>query len=142
MPKCKSEYREGSIQNNDDWVLLKNVDERTEINILEPVLTSADIPILKNHKGAGEYLKIYMGMTSFGIDVYVPKSKYDNALKILQDLKLDNKDILIDEENKNNNNKYKRKQILNVWLILLFFLAPGLIFYLFKILNKIYAILK
>jgi hypothetical protein len=170
-PKCKCEYREGfkycsdcnieliddeefeknnekiTCDKEDEWIFLKNLDDRNEINILEPLFKSEDIPILKNYKEAGEYLKIYMGMTSFGIDVYVPKSKYDTALKILKDLKLDsldsNNEIEKNEKNKNNNeyNTFKRKKHLNVWLILLFLIVPGLIFYLSSFINKLYSMI-
>ena len=53
-----------------------------EGEILESLLKSHDITVLKNYRGAGGYL--YMGRSSYGVDLFVPASQLETAREILE----------------------------------------------------------
>ncbi|PKM81127.1 MAG: hypothetical protein CVU88_04145 [Firmicutes bacterium HGW-Firmicutes-13] len=103
-PNCKSEYREGfrictdckvelvqelepeetEFQHKqEEWVFLINVLGEHEKNVVESLLKSHDIPLLKKHKGSGEYIRILTGNSNFGIDLFVPESKLETAKEII-----------------------------------------------------------
>jgi len=56
-----------------------------EANIIEALLKANDIPVLKKYRGNGAYLKIIMGGTVFGVDLYVPKALLDKAARVVED---------------------------------------------------------
>ncbi len=111
-PKCGAEYREGlkacsdcntdlvdrlehreanvehsesngSDLEDDREAYLTSVSNSIEAEMLEALLTSSGVPVMKKFKGAGEYLNIYMGMTNLGVDLYVPSKLLAQARDIL-----------------------------------------------------------
>lgn len=105
-PNCKIEYRQGYThcsdcnaelvkelatlsersnggENSEEWVFLMKLKDDRELDIIEPLLMSYGIPLLKRYKGAGGYLKIVMGLSTFGVDIYVPTSSLEGARDIL-----------------------------------------------------------
>ena len=112
-PKCGAEYREGfktcsdcntdlvdrlehseanvehseangSDLEDDSEAYLTSVSNSIEAEMLEALLTSSGVPVMKKFKGAGEYLNIYMGMTNLGVDLYVPSKLLAQARDILE----------------------------------------------------------
>ncbi|SNX54531.1 DUF2007 domain-containing protein [Thermoanaerobacterium sp. RBIITD] len=71
-------------KNNDKEALLTSVYDDIEADIVESLLNSYDIPVLKKYKGAGVYMKVFMGKTKLGIDIYVPSKFFDKAKEILE----------------------------------------------------------
>ena len=55
-----------------------------EANIFESKLRGENIPCLKRHRGAGDFMEIFMGTASaFPIDIYVPAETLEDAANIL-----------------------------------------------------------
>ncbi len=159
-PKCKCEYREGfeicadcnsilvaeigekteKLQENDKEMFLTNVCDEVEANILETLMNSCGIPILKKYPGAGGYLSIYMGTTYSGIDIYVPSKSYEAAMELL-DIKNETE---LEEENPQGIEdevvKIHRKRAFRTWIILLYFI-PGLAFLVVRLLIFLWRVL-
>ena len=55
------------------------VSNNIEAEMIEALLNSLKIPVLKKYREAGDYLKVYMGGTNFGVDLYVPSKLLENA---------------------------------------------------------------
>lgn len=173
-PVCKVEYRDGFTKCNEceielvdklevseneenEWRLLQDdkeaflvsVKDEFEFNIIESKLGQAGIPVLKKHKETGGYLNIYMGMSPFGIDVYVPASLMPIAKGIIevdesQDVSTEQElySSATNEENIHDlKNDYDRTRRLKTWFILIF-LSPGLIWFLVFIIDEIIRKLK
>lgn len=104
-PECRSEYREGFthcadcnaklIEENPqvqedfmnehiEWVFLQNFSE-SETYIVETFLEVEDIPVLKQRKEAGGYLKISAEISIFGVDLYVPSEDLNRAKELLDE---------------------------------------------------------
>lgn len=150
-PKCKLEYREGfeycsdcntklidkekgSMDKSNDIEIeyLMSVSNEIEAGNIEDVLKKNNIPVLKKHKGSGEYVQLYLGISNFGIDMYVPS----NFKKIAENIIRENFDAQkyykenIDEKSKESNGRaaenfdeevgtYKRKRRKKVWILLI-----------------------
>ncbi len=66
------------------WKFLIGAADEIEAGIIETLLRSSQIPVLKKYREAGAILQIFMGMTSFGIDLYVPANCLEQAEELLQ----------------------------------------------------------
>ena len=78
MPWCPEEMSE-----SDEWAFLINFEDDREVVVIESLLSSYGIPMLKKYRGIGGYFKILTGMTAFGVDLYVPESQLELAREIL-----------------------------------------------------------
>ena len=99
-PKCRIEYRDGCKTCNDcggeltdkpehmenvvepqfdKEAFLVSVDNNIEADMMEALLNSNSIPVLQKYRDAGDYLKIFMGGTKFGVDLYVPSRLLSKA---------------------------------------------------------------
>ena len=63
---------------------LISITETVEIEMLQDLLASNDIPLMTLHRETGEYMLLYTGMSLFGADLYVPEEKYDAALELYE----------------------------------------------------------
>ncbi len=119
-----------NTNNGNQAALLISVRSDMEAAILESQLNEYEIPVLKKHKHAGEYLSVYMGATNMGIDLYVPAAALDEAKDIIglgskAQPPIEN-DLHAGEETETAMHvAYERKRRVKVWLILLFVL-PGI----------------
>lgn len=109
-PLCKTEYREGFSLCQDckvelvdalppdiddqetktmaieSWVFLAETLDDSEAVIIESLLRSNGIPVLKKHNGVGAVLKVFqVETTKFPVDLFVPESKYTQARELLDD---------------------------------------------------------
>lgn len=75
--------REGGEEHKEEWSFLLQAANEIEATIIESILASEGIPVIKKYKEAGEYLKIYMGMTNYGVDIYVPSRLKEEAELLL-----------------------------------------------------------
>lgn len=73
----------GNVRDLGAPVLLVNVRNEHEANIVESILNAEQIPSLRKHKYAGSYLNIQMGMSDYGMDIYVPESLLAMAKDLL-----------------------------------------------------------
>lgn len=107
-PCCHDEFREGFTKCNDcgaelvdnlpqqDVQPVKSDDEATIVPVLlistdsmqaqiaESILRDAGIPCYSKNRGTGGYLKLYMGFSIYGTDVFVNQCDYDRAYELIQ----------------------------------------------------------
>ncbi len=104
-PKCKSEYINGVTVCSDchvdlvdelvedrseengieiiDPVAVKFASNQTEAELIMNLLRNSDIQCFSKCRESGDYMKIYMGYSVYGEDIYVDKSDYSKALELL-----------------------------------------------------------
>ena len=66
-----------------DGVFLCTAANSMHADILESKLRGEGIPCERRYKGAGNFLEIAMGASSFPIDIYVPESALEDARNII-----------------------------------------------------------
>lgn len=76
-----SEYQE-SPQNKEAFLL--SAADSIEAGMIEALLNVNDIPVLKKYNGSGDYLKILMGNSIYGVDLFVPAGLLDKAAEIIE----------------------------------------------------------
>jgi len=64
----------GEKKGMDGWALVWSVADEKEAVIVESILEAEGIQVLRKYKEAGDFLKIYLGTSSYGIDLYVPEN--------------------------------------------------------------------
>ena len=80
--KCQAEVVDHPKKiKNTTFVKLDSVNQQ-EGEILESLLRSHDIIVLKNYRGAGGY--VYMGRSTYGVDLFVPKDQLEKAQEIIE----------------------------------------------------------
>lgn len=112
-PLCKTEYREGFAFCQDckadlvdalppdtavpepineetqpkaaePWVFLTSTLDDSEAVIIESLLRSNGIPVMKKHDGVGAVLRVFqVETTNFPVDLYVRESQYTQARELL-----------------------------------------------------------
>ncbi len=107
-PNCKTEYRDGFLQcadcgadlvneppqgSNDPKsiplntpispVFLLSVSDEIQAKLIENLLKESNIPFFVQNKGCGAYLKVYMGYSAFGTDIYVDQYNYHRAKELV-----------------------------------------------------------
>jgi len=144
-PNCRLEYREdftkcsdcdadlveeleNDAENQQEYdveAFLISVANTIEASILEAKLGEYDIPVLQKSKEAGGYLNIYMGMSPYGVDLYVPSKLLDKAKEIIRtdstgyspempDTEPDLVEVPITEADKA---EFERKRQFSIWVI-------------------------
>lgn len=163
-PKCRLEYREGfencndcgvplvdelppeepapTFEPEDTPVFLVSSADGFEADILAAKLEAFGVPVMKRHKETGDYLKIYMGASPFGIDLYVPSQQLEKARDILENIPEVSEDgegeteeelqEELREEQEMGEALEKRKERSSFWLFLLIG-VPALIYLLFRL---------
>lgn len=112
--------------------LLASAADEAQAIVIESILRANEIPVLRRYAGAGGYLSIYLGMTAFGIELYVPSSDFAYAKSLLAADANGQTDILSSFET-----HYRHKQRTRA-LIILIVMAPGV---LAAILGAVYDLL-
>lgn len=67
----------------EELLLVATAASEMEAEILKSKLEAAGIFVFPRHRESGDFLKIYMGSTPFGIDLYVPSSSVREAQELL-----------------------------------------------------------
>ncbi len=132
---------ENSYTEYDREVYLVSAANSIEAEVMEALLTSNQIPVLKKYKEAGAYLEIYMGLTNFGVDLYVPSEQIVRAKELINS----NFGVVTETEQKNFDkeniteidDKYNKKRRIFTWIMLLIFI-PGLLGGIIAILYTLY----
>lgn len=83
--------------------LLTTVYQKNEAAMLGALLEDSGIPYFIKERGNGGYLKIYMGYTIFGEEIYVNENQYEQA-KELVDLYFSHNEDILDEGNLDDDN--------------------------------------
>ena len=105
-PVCKTEYRqsfcscidcgidlvdalqpdveqEAKPETNEPWVFFAEIHDYTEAVIIESLLQSNMVPFSKEYKGDRDVMGIYVGNTTFSVDLFVPESQFTQAEELL-----------------------------------------------------------
>lgn len=71
-----NEAREG-------MALLTTVNDNGELAALRGLLEGADIPYMIKERGAGSSVRIILGFSIFGTDIFVPETRLEEALALI-----------------------------------------------------------
>ena len=77
-PKCNPEI-EGSVE----WDCLTTVANDIEFEMVAGILQMGEIPVIRKVKGVDGFMQIIMGVPIAGIDIYVPKDRFQEASELL-----------------------------------------------------------
>lgn len=111
-------------KNMEGWVLVKNVADDQEAILVESVLGTENIPVQRKYKEAGNYLEVYMGMSRYGIDLFVPEAAAELAKGLLDSEIVDMPEETGTEENIKAGERYEAKRKGIVWTILIYLFLP------------------
>jgi hypothetical protein len=111
-------------ENMKGWAFLKNVADDQEAVLVESVLGTESIPVQRKYKEAGNYLEVYMGMSRYGIDLFVPEDTLELAKGLLDTEMVDMPEETGIEEVEREAVKYETKRRGIVWIILLYLSLP------------------
>lgn len=67
----------------DTLKLLLTANDGIEAHLVQSILADYNIPAFLRHRESGAYMELYMGMTMFGIDIYVPSKDLPEAKELL-----------------------------------------------------------
>lgn len=117
-------------------VFLTSVANEREYEVYKSLLKAYGIPVLKKQREAGGYLNISMGMNVYGVDIYVPEKYYKAALNLVKDDNSNNKDY--DNEVEIEKEKYYKKRLIYIWIIIAIFYVPVLIWLIYTLIANIF----
>lgn len=164
-PNCKKEYGEDILLCKDCRIplldqqpepgygtdghpeaLLVSVSDSVEADNLEAMLTDADIPVLRRYRGSGQYLKVYMGKTRLGVDLYVPGSDLERARLVLDAIysgqEMGDAEAVSGEQKLFKESRgYNRKRRVIAW-ILVFLFSGGVLYALIGFIYSLIWLLK
>lgn len=66
-----------------DKAFLITAGDSAEADLLESRLNVNAIPVLRKYRGSGAFLNVALGKTSFGIDLYVPSDRLEEAQELI-----------------------------------------------------------
>lgn len=78
------------MEPEDHEAFLTSVGDSIEAEIVEGLLNSNGIPVLKKYSDAGGYFTVYAGGTFLGVDLYVPSKLLDKARELLESMSGEN----------------------------------------------------
>ncbi|MGE5633483.1 MAG: hypothetical protein ACM3TR_20650 [Caulobacteraceae bacterium] len=157
-PKCNSEYRDGyekcekcgealiekpeeAVENVEyeairDWSPLTNVADEHEADLVESILQPEGIPVRRKHREAGGVMAIYMGMSRFGIDLFVPADKLELAQGLLNTETIDMPEVAPEDDTEKVAKQYEIKRRSIVWTILAYLFLPVVILIIMYFINR------
>lgn len=117
------------------WAFVKTVDNEQEAAMVESILGTEDIPVQLKHREAGSYMEIYMGMSRYGIDIFVPEAAEELAKGLLNSEMIDMPEETVSEEVKKAEEKYEKKRKSIAWIILMYLFLPLVIGIILKLIT-------
>lgn len=118
------------------WAFVKNVADDQEAVMVESILGTEGIPVQRKHKEGGSYMEIYMGMSFYGIDLFVPEDALELAKGLLESEVIDMPEETGSEELAKAAEKYEVKRRSIVWIILTYLFLPAVAVIIWKIIAK------
>lgn len=109
--------------------LLVTVDDTVEADILESKLKASGIEVVRNYRESGAYLTLVLGKSSFGVDMFVPTERLEEAKEILASAQnISDEDILKDPSFNDQalqaeNEEFLKKMDRRTWWMAGFFFA-------------------
>ena len=138
--------KEDIIYHFDEETYLITAVDNNQANLIESLLKSYNIPVLKKFRGVGHYLQLYWGFTVFGIDLYVPSLLLATAQDILNNQpeeienEIEGESETLEVEQFQNN--YQKDRRIKGWVIIASNFGFGLIALLGYGLYKLFNIKK
>ena len=71
------------ITDGDEVELLTTVTDVAVLGIVRGLLEEENIPYLKKDRGTGGAMRIMMGQSFYGTDIYVPEGELERALELI-----------------------------------------------------------
>ena len=68
---------------DEDLALLTTAYDPTYLAIVKSILEDAKIPFLTKDRGSGAAVRVIMGYSMFGTDIFVPRELYETALELI-----------------------------------------------------------
>lgn len=96
-----------------------------QADTVESLLRSYDIPVLKKRRETGGYLNITTGINIYGVDLYVPAKLHKAAVALVRTRKRDEDGQ--DEEIEQEEDEFRRKRLIRIWIIIGIFYIPILV---------------
>lgn len=125
----------------EETALLMTAKDELQANIVESLLDAYDIPLRRAYKGNDSFGRVFMGLTVNGIDLFVPKSKLEEAAGIIEnempeevevtnegmDEAVEELEMEPDDEPlmEKLEQKYENRRRIRAWIALLLFI-PGI----------------
>lgn len=108
--------------------LLVTVNQAAEADVIESLLTSYGVPTARKYRESGDYTKIYMGLSNFGIDLYVAETDIEKAKEILSYREEENDEVKepADAITAQDEYMYERKRRMRIWILIAIACIPGL----------------
>jgi len=136
LKEHEKEKEEENKENRNDIYSMKpckliSVSDHTEAAMIGARLDDAGIPFFTEDHGCGGYLKLYMGFTVYGEDIYVDIDNYDMAKELIDvSFNVEDDDSTPAQELLPNSIKYvfqkRRKTVRIILFIYLFSIVGGL----------------
>jgi len=170
-PNCKSEYRDGfntcvdcgealakmpelppepPLKKSDEYqyeyaepTILCAIADDIHADILIAALRENDIPVHLIRRGAGAYIKIYMAMNAFGIEIYVPSAMIDKAQEIYSNIYFSNDAFDGFEDDVDEKFEIKAERVVkNKRIFFLFWVVNNISYFIFSIYYTIKRIIQ
>lgn len=117
-----------------ETALLMTAEDEIQANIIESLLKVYGIPVRRKYKGNDTFSKIYMGLTTHGVELLVPKEALEEAKGIIKNEMPNEEDLnevefeseTEEAEQQKLREKYDEKRRFRAWIALLFFI-PGIL---------------
>lgn len=77
-PKC-----DPGFEQNIEWDCLTTVANDIEFEMVAGLLQMGEIPVIRKVRGVDGFIQIILGMPIAGIDLYVPRDRFQEALELL-----------------------------------------------------------
>lgn len=121
--------------------LLTVASNQIEAGMIESLLEEENIPVLRKQRGAGQYMEIYMGMSTEGVELYVPAESLEKASELIrvQETEEPVEEPASDEELIQAEEDQEKKRRTRSWIILLL-VFPGILWLLINQLGKLLRI--
>ena len=86
---------------HDDLELLTTAYDNEQLAVLRSILESGDIPYMTKERGSGSSVKIIMGFSHFGTDIFVKRDRLEDARALLDATFVDEQDVEQSEDQQN-----------------------------------------
>lgn len=86
---------------HDDLELLTTAYDNEQLAVLRSILESGNIPYMTKERGSGSSVKIIMGFSHFGTDIFVKRDRLEDARALLDATFADEQDIEQSEDQQN-----------------------------------------
>jgi len=131
-------------ENNPEFVFLTSAENDINATIIESMLKSYEIPVLKKPSGPIGVTAVYKMATIFGVDIFVPPSLLDAAKELLEaepdfdGIDFDEEEAFTDIPSENDNPKDMQSIIRRI-LLWTFWLAwiIGIIYAIYIVIGKL-----